>query len=171
MYNPPMLKELREDVLESVSIAIPSKKGNELLCVRKSSNGKLTFPGGQIDSPETPIQAAAREVREECNGMNIRVLGLIGIYEFQRRIDLHWMRRFVYAAMPTEGIRIPKAKKENEIIEVMYLSIKQILKGLDDESFCRIQLHREILEDLSYGFVPIKDLKKNHLAPRIIQSH
>lgn len=50
--------------------------------MRKESSTKFQLPGGKLESGETPVQAAAREVAEEI-GVDVRLpeLSLLGTFD------------------------------------------------------------------------------------------
>jgi ADP-ribose pyrophosphatase YjhB (NUDIX family) len=52
--------------------------------VRESIDGRWTLPGGWADVGESLAEGAIREVREEA-GLDVRVAGLLGLYERERR--------------------------------------------------------------------------------------
>ena len=53
--------------------------GTEVLCVRRSDNGRWTPVTGIVDPGEHPAQTAVREAREEA-GVEIRVDRLAGVF-------------------------------------------------------------------------------------------
>jgi len=58
------------------------------LCVRQNYGARLwTTPGGRLEVNEAPLDGLHREVREEI-GMEIRILGLVGIYANTYKDDL-----------------------------------------------------------------------------------
>jgi ADP-ribose pyrophosphatase YjhB (NUDIX family) len=77
--------------------AIVLHEGRVLLVKRgrPPGQGKWSVPGGLVDVGETTIEAARREVREEC-GIEVRVEGLVGVLDRVTRDDdgrvrYHWV--------------------------------------------------------------------------------
>ena len=62
----------------------------ELLLIHKVDNNRWALPGGAIDLGESSVQAAIRETQEET-GIEIEILGLIGVYT--RPTTRHALRR------------------------------------------------------------------------------
>ncbi|MEQ7124386.1 NUDIX domain-containing protein [Actinopolymorpha sp. B11F2] len=56
-----------------------------LLLIHKVDNDRWALPGGAIDLGESSIQAAVRETQEET-GVEIEILGLIGVYTDPRHV-------------------------------------------------------------------------------------
>lgn len=56
-----------------------SEPGAEMLCVRRSDNGRWTPVTGIVDPGEAPGMTAVREAREEA-GVEIRVDRLVGVF-------------------------------------------------------------------------------------------
>ncbi len=46
---------------------------------RPDVDGRWEFPGGRIQYGETPEQALCREIREECNGVIVKVNNLLHV--------------------------------------------------------------------------------------------
>lgn len=86
--NHPMLKQNQTYKAAAVLIAIVDREGeaNVLLTQRtehlSSHSGQVAFPGGKIDSGESPQQAALREADEEVglHASQLRLLGTFGTY-------------------------------------------------------------------------------------------
>lgn len=57
----------------------------QLLLVHKVDNDRWALPGGAIDIGESAMAAAIRETQEET-GVDIQVLGLVGIYTEPRHV-------------------------------------------------------------------------------------
>jgi 8-oxo-dGTP pyrophosphatase MutT (NUDIX family) len=56
-----------------------------VLLVRRADTGRWALPGGALDIGESVIECAVRETREE-SGIDIRVVGLVGIYSNPRHV-------------------------------------------------------------------------------------
>jgi ADP-ribose pyrophosphatase YjhB (NUDIX family) len=72
------------------AVIINSK--NDLLVLKRNNppaKGEWWFPGGRIRRGETFFQTLTREVKEET-GLDVKVLGFIGVYEriFRERHDI-----------------------------------------------------------------------------------
>jgi ADP-ribose pyrophosphatase YjhB (NUDIX family) len=65
-------------IVPSVTAVVTNKAG-ELLLVHKTDNGLWALPGGGMDPGESIAQAAVRETKEET-GMEIEVVGVVGLY-------------------------------------------------------------------------------------------
>ncbi|MGC9152457.1 MAG: NUDIX hydrolase [Vulcanisaeta sp.] len=62
-------------------------KSDEILLIRRGAEpnrGKWSIPGGMVEAGEDPESAVLRELREET-GVDGRVLGLFGIYQYIER--------------------------------------------------------------------------------------
>lgn len=57
----------------------PGPDGVEVLCVRRSDNGRWTPVTGIVDPGEPPAETAVREALEEA-GVTVRVDRLVGVY-------------------------------------------------------------------------------------------
>ena len=72
--------------------AIIINSENDLLIMKRNNppaKGEWWFPGGRIRKGEMFLQALTRKVREET-GLEVKVLGFIGVYEriFRERHDI-----------------------------------------------------------------------------------
>jgi len=95
----------------NVAVAVLRRDGDvKILARRRRQNEKLPglweFPGGKIESGETPAQAAAREVREEMGG-DPKGLTLIRIQEHDypdRTVRIHVFEgTFEHDPAPPDG--------------------------------------------------------------------
>src|SRR5262245_37141216 len=60
-------------------------RDDTLLLIHRVDNDRWALPGGAIELGESSIQAAVRETSEET-GIEIEVLGLVGIYTDPRHV-------------------------------------------------------------------------------------
>jgi ADP-ribose pyrophosphatase YjhB (NUDIX family) len=72
-----------------------------LLLIRRTDTGQWAMPGGAHETGESAASAAAREAFEE-SGLRVRLTGLIGLYDNQRRFgDSRMPVIALFAARPT----------------------------------------------------------------------
>jgi 8-oxo-dGTP pyrophosphatase MutT (NUDIX family) len=102
-----------------VAAIVTSRLG--VLAARRNNDGQplWTFIAGEIESGETPADAAVREVKEET-GLRVRATGAIG-----RRVHPHTGREMVYVApRPTHGTKA-FVGDEQELAEVRSVDLTQ----------------------------------------------
>jgi ADP-ribose pyrophosphatase len=114
------------------SVVIVAVEGDQVLCVRQPrrgpGKGTLELPSGKIDPGESPLEAAARELAEEC---------ALGADEWQE-LGSFWAvpaysTEFVYIyeardLHPAEAIPLD----EDEDIEVEHIPLVGSLERLSD---------------------------------------
>jgi 8-oxo-dGTP diphosphatase len=86
---------------QSGAYALILDSEDRVLLVR-AANGRFYLPGGRIEPDETPEQALAREVEEEC-GLSIRVTEPLG-EAFQPTFDGSVMLRATYWRAVVTGL-------------------------------------------------------------------
>ena len=82
-YNDPAAPEANS-LVPATTVVVPDATRRVLL-IRRSDNGKWALPGGGMDIGERLADTAVREVREET-GLEIEVVGLVGIYTDPRHV-------------------------------------------------------------------------------------
>jgi 8-oxo-dGTP pyrophosphatase MutT (NUDIX family) len=80
---------------------IIDEQSRVLLC-RRRKDRKWNLPGGHADPAEAPWNAVVREVREEV-GVEVRVLGVRGLYHIRSKDDL--VLTFA-CSVPTEAVQV-----------------------------------------------------------------
>ena len=114
------------------SVVIVAVEGDQVLCVRQTRRGPgkdtLELPSGKIDPGESPLEAAARELAEEC---------ALGADEWQE-LGSFW----AVPAYSTEFVYIYEARDlhpaeavpldEDEDIEVEHIPLVGSLERLSD---------------------------------------
>jgi ADP-ribose pyrophosphatase YjhB (NUDIX family) len=82
--------------------AVVFNERDELLLIRRSTNGTWLYPTGWADVGYVPAQVAAKEVREET-GLEVTPLRLIAVYDSLRReqptIDTHFWSLTFYCRL------------------------------------------------------------------------
>ncbi|URN05502.1 NUDIX domain-containing protein [Actinomadura madurae] len=71
-------------LVPSVNVVVENDKG-EILMIRRTDNGNWALPGGAIDLGESVAQAGIRETEEET-GIDVEIIGLIGIYSDPKHV-------------------------------------------------------------------------------------
>lgn len=85
--------------------------GRLLLVKEDYGDRRYSLPGGQVESGESPIEAAIREAQEEI-GCEIRVIGVVGVALFR------WTGLSVTALLGEIVSGVPHAAAVGEIAEV-----------------------------------------------------
>ncbi|TDC79132.1 NUDIX domain-containing protein [Actinomadura sp. 7K507] len=82
-YNEPNAPKANS-LVPSVNVVVENDKG-EILMIRRTDNDNWALPGGAVDLGESVKQAAIRETREET-GIDIDIIGLVGIYSDPKHV-------------------------------------------------------------------------------------
>jgi ADP-ribose pyrophosphatase YjhB (NUDIX family) len=108
--------------------AIVLHEGRVLLVKRGQApaQGMWSVPGGLVDLGETTVDAARREVEEEC-GLKVRVAGLVGVLDrvtrdADGRIRYHWVL-VDYLAYPESNDTITAG---SDAAEVRWVTIDEV---------------------------------------------
>lgn len=75
----------RPNSLVPAASAVALNEQDEVLLIRRSDNDLWSIPGGAMEIGESISQTAVREVREET-GLEVEVIGLVGIYSDPRSV-------------------------------------------------------------------------------------
>jgi 8-oxo-dGTP diphosphatase len=128
-----------------VSTIIEDSDGRILFVreAKQSSRNRWNLPGGHMEDREHPSAAAVREVLEETL-LDVTLGDLIGVYNGVSR-DMHSIR-FVYGASSYRGEPVAG----DEILEVQWMTVEEILAKADDELVGPVFLRR-ILSDWQIG--------------------
>lgn len=93
---------------------------------RAPALGLWSVPGGLVDLGETTVEAARREVEEEC-GIGVRIAGLVGVLDrvtrdADGRVRYHWVL-VDYLAFPESNDPI---KAGSDAAEVRWVTIEEV---------------------------------------------
>jgi ADP-ribose pyrophosphatase YjhB (NUDIX family) len=93
---------------------------------RAPALGLWSVPGGLVDLGETTVEAARREVAEEC-GIGVRIAGLVGVLDrvtrdADGRVRYHWVL-VDYLAFPESSDPI---KAGSDAAEVRWVTIDEV---------------------------------------------
>lgn len=108
----------------NVTIACILHHQGKFVMVEESIDGQVRYnqPAGHLEAKETITQACIREVKEET-GLDITPDGLIGIYQFQAREDLAFVRFTFFAELNSEQKLMPQ---DPQINAAHWHSLKEI---------------------------------------------
>ncbi len=102
-------------LVPSVNVVVVDDR-DRILMIRRSDNDNWAVPGGGMDLGESIADAAIREVREET-GIEVEVIGLVGIYTNPRHVieytsDGEVRQEFsvVFTAKPVGGEVAPSSE-------------------------------------------------------------
>jgi ADP-ribose pyrophosphatase len=114
------------------SVVLIPVDGGELVLVRQSRPGSgsrtLELPSGKLEEGETPIQAAARELAEEC-GLAAAELVEVATFWTAPAYSTELVHVFEASGLTEAG---PAALDDDEDIEVERLPLASALAELDD---------------------------------------
>ena len=104
---------------------------------RAPALGLWSVPGGLVDLGETTVEAARREVEEEC-GLEVRIAGLVGVLDrvtrdADGRVRYHWVL-VDYLAVPESNDTITAGSDAAEVRWVTLDEVERlpITEGLAD---------------------------------------
>jgi ADP-ribose pyrophosphatase len=126
------------------SVALIPVDGAELVLVRQSRPGSrsrtLELPSGKLDDGETPLEAAERELAEEC-GLVADELTEVATFWTAPAYSTELVHVFEASGL---GEAAPVSGDEDEDIEVERLPLADVLQRLDDAtSIAALALWRE----------------------------
>jgi ADP-ribose pyrophosphatase len=114
------------------SVVLIPVDGGELVLVRQSRPGSgsrtLELPSGKLNEGETPLEAAARELAEEC-GLAAEELTEVGTFWTAPAYSTELVHVFEAAGLSEAG---PAELDEDEDIELERLPLHHVLTELDD---------------------------------------
>lgn len=114
------------------SVVLVVVDGGELVLVRQTRPGSqsrtLELPSGKLEPGETPLEAAARELAEEC-GLAAEGLSELGTFWTAPAYSTELVHVFEATRL---GPAEPVARDEDEDIEVERLPLTDALERLDD---------------------------------------
>ena len=119
--------------------AIVLHEGRVLLVKRGHAPGLglWSVPGGLVDLGESTVEAARREVEEEC-GLKVRIAGLVGVLDrvtrdAEGRVRYHWVL-IDYLAVPDSNDAITAGSDAAEVRWVTIDDVERlpITEGLVD---------------------------------------
>ena len=114
------------------SVVLIPVDGGELVLVRQSRPGSgsrtLELPSGKLEEGETPVQAAARELAEEC-GLAAAELVEVATFWTAPAYSTELVHVFEASGLTKAG---PAALDDDEDIEVERLPLASALAELDD---------------------------------------
>ncbi len=139
-----------------ICVAVVVEKDNKILLAQEAkdkpyekSKNLWTIPAGKVELQENLIQSAIREVKEET-GLNIKLNGLIGIYEMSSVRGQSLGVAFKARIIKKVGNKTPELKN------IKWVDVKEITKS-------NIKFRKgikEVIEDYLEGeFLPINRVR------------
>lgn len=110
----------------------------------KSQPGDICFPGGEIDSLETPKEAALREIYEELNLKDIEIVKELDTLVRHNGIIIH---PFLGIIKNIESLKL----SEDEVDHVFYAPLNYLLNHKPLEVISKVELKRS--EDFPYELI------------------
>ena len=111
----------------------------------KDGYGKWALPKGHIESEESAVDAAKREIKEETGIGHLRLVEELSpikyFFQHEGKLIYKIVRFFLFEA---KGDEAPKPDQK-EVLEVRFLSLSEAIKKADYKNT------RDILEKLSQG--------------------
>lgn len=102
-------------VTPKLDVRLAIFRGDELLLVRESMDGRWAMPGGFVDVGDSPSEAALREAAEEA-GVVARVQRLAGVFDTRLQPDcpphLFHIHKLVFTGVLVDPDAVPRAGSE-----------------------------------------------------------
>ncbi len=135
---------------------IVEKDGKILLVQegKKSAYGLWNVPAGKIDLPEKIIDCAIREIKEET-GLDVRLDGLIGVYQYSAAAKNAMTIRFQFKASIISGTL---RAQEGEILDVKWFTPKDIL-AMDETKLRSPMIKASVRDYLAGKLYPVDAIK------------
>lgn len=136
----------RPNRLVPAASAVVTDENGRILLTRRRDNDLWTIPGGGMEPGETIAETALREVKEET-GVDVEVVGLVGIYSNPRHVieyddgEVRQQFSVCFACRPTGG----EETSSDETSEVRYVGRSE-LDSLDVHPSIRLRI-RHYLEE------------------------
>lgn len=136
--------------------ALIEKDGKILLVQegKKSAYGLWNVPAGKLDPPESLIDCAIREIKEET-GFDVNLDGLIGVYQYFAAVKNAMTIRFQFKASIISGTL--KAQ-EGEILDAKWFTPKEIL-AMDDSKLRSPVVKASVRDYLAGKLYPVDAIK------------
>jgi 8-oxo-dGTP pyrophosphatase MutT (NUDIX family) len=116
------------------SVVLIALQAGDLVLVRQSRSGSdgrtLELPSGKLEDGERPVEAAARELAEEC-GLAARRLSEVGTFWAAPAYSTELVHVFEASGLSEAD---PAELDEDEDIEVERLAVGEALTALSDAS-------------------------------------
>jgi ADP-ribose pyrophosphatase YjhB (NUDIX family) len=111
-----------------VGVGVVVLKEGQVLLVKRGappSQGKWSLPGGLVQLGESAEAAAVREAQEEC-GLQVRLLGLVGVVDritrdAEGRVRYHYVL-VDYLAVPEAGV----ARAGSDAAEARWVPVRDL---------------------------------------------
>jgi len=118
---------------------------------KPSAYGKWNWPGGKLEPRESILAGARREVKEETS-LDVKLLGLIGVYRDLRDNAV----RFVFLARPIRG---ELKHQHGELLGARWFTEKELMK-LKDRELRRTEMKRVFRDWKDGQLYPLSVCKK-----------
>lgn len=138
--------------MKRASVVIPLVEIQGNICVlfevrakkMKSQPGDICFPGGEIDSLETPKEAALREIYEELNLKDVEIVKELDTLVRHNGIIIH---PFLGVIKDIESLKLSQGEVDN----VFYAPLDYLVNHKPLEVISKVELRRS--EDFPYELI------------------
>jgi ADP-ribose pyrophosphatase YjhB (NUDIX family) len=111
--------------MNGLGVPIAVIQENKVLLIKREDFEVWSLPGGEIDSGETPAQAAIREAEEET-GFTVRLTRLVGLYTIPQ-----WLRLNTHnAVFATEVMSCKLKYSTNETLDTEFCALDELPRDM-----------------------------------------
>ncbi len=117
------------------SAVVASTSDGKVLLVKAYYKNYWSFPGGWIESDQTPLDAAIQEFKEEI-GIDIKRESLSLLFMLNRQSEIMQSYQFIFktSTIITKDMMTEVHLQEDEITDFKLATREEILENLDDYS-------------------------------------